>query len=467
MNCGATFTTDARFCTDCGTPKGAAPQPTPPPPVHFPAVPRMSPSDDFSTPAVRPFQTSRANCAYCQDRTRDPKDPFDPYCRVCRRLDPLGPDYALPIDTYMWSLDAQAMATLRGIGPLMMAARALSEKVGRPWLESTVNGIRLGPDQLPDIFAVAIKAARIVGLPYLPEIYISGEQMWECMTLGSETQAFIVIGSIVSNFKGDDMLYILGREMGHIAAGHALWRTLMQFTSGRQANKTIMGHGIVQFMNPTKLLESAIDAPLMAWARHSEITADRAGAIVVGNKDVARRVAIQWTLKSFPLFPRLNLEALDREVAQSDDRQLQVSEWTMTSTPYLARRLRLMNDYFGSETHAGWRAIIEHWQAVEKTAAEPPKAVEKAPPPEPKIKDGIRLACLACNEVMRVSRAELDGKDSCRVQCPNPACGKILEVVPKPPDQAEIKRVVPPSVRLKCVSCSETMQVPVLSLIHI
>jgi hypothetical protein len=130
----------------------------------------------------------------------------------------------------------------------------------------------------------------------------------------------------------------------------------------------------------------------------------------------------------------------------------------MSSTPYLARRLRLMNDFFASETVTGWRAVIDHWEAEEKAAAAAPK---RTAPPEPQIKDGIKLTCIACGEVMRVSRAEMEGKDSVRVKCPNAACGKVLEVTPKPPDKAEVKRVVPAAVRLKCIACEETMQVPV------
>src|SRR5690606_21350564 len=146
-----------------------------------------------------------------------------------------------------------------------------------------------------------------------------------------------------------------GRQMGHVAAGHALWKSVMQFISGRAQNRTIMGQGVLQFINPAKLIESAIDAPLMAWARHAEITADRAGALTVGNKAVVRRVLGQWSLKSFPLYNRLNQEALDRDIAMSDDSQIALSEWTMSSTPYLARRLRLIDDYFETETLTGWR----------------------------------------------------------------------------------------------------------------
>ena len=86
------------------------------------------------------------------------------YCAGCRWLRPLGPDYVVPVETFLWRLDADAMRVLRSLGPLTSAAHAISERVGRPWFEASVNGLRLSERQLPDVFAIAIKAARIVGL---------------------------------------------------------------------------------------------------------------------------------------------------------------------------------------------------------------------------------------------------------------------------------------------------------------
>ena len=59
-------------------------------------------------------------------------------------------------------------------------------------------------------------------------------------------------------------------------------------------------------------------------------------------------------------------------------------------------------------------------------AAAPPKPAPKAPPPE----ETERLICISCKTPMRVPN----------VRCPNPACGKVLKITPRPqkppkPDQ--------------------------------
>lgn len=376
-------------------------------------------------------------------------------CGTCRWLRPLAPDYHMPLDAFQWNLDRNAMDTLRGIGPLSAAASALSSKISRPWFEASVNGIRLGPDQLPDIYHAAVFAARVLALPRMPEIYVSGEQMWDCICLGGDDEAFIVVGSVLTALKGADLAFLLGRQMGHVAAGHALWKSVLRFLSGTPTNRTIMGNGVLQFLNPSKLIESAIDAPLMAWARHAEITADRAGAMVVGNRAVIRRVLSQWSLKSFPLYNRLNQDALDREIAISDDQIYNLSEWTMSSTPYLARRLKLMDAYLETDMLRGWRAIVEHWTRPKPAAP---------PPPDPNI---VRLTCVTCGEPMRVAKKDLAGKEKAKVKCPNTKCGKVLEIAPKPPDKAQVKRILQPppaGLKVSCPACKGSMVVPAAAM---
>lgn len=394
----------ARFCTTCGNAIGAA------------AVVPQTPYYSFG-------------CETCGgDGSRLAAEKV--YCPACRWLRPLGRGYQMPVEAFLWSLDAEAMRVLSGIGPLNAAAHALSEKVGRPWFEAAVNGVRLSEQQMPDIFDLAVRAARIVGLDHLPEIYISGEHMWDAVTMGSQTASFVALGSVLTNFRGDDLLYLLGREMGHAKAGHALWNTVVNLLAGRQpGNRSLMSDGVLSFLSPAKLIESGINAPLMAWQRHSAITADRAGLLVVGHEDVARRVTLQWTLHSFPLAARINAEAWRQQEDESDESAMQASEFAMTSTPYAARRLKLMREFHDSEDFKGWRRVIEHWAP----AAPPPPTVQAAAvkPAAAAQADMERLVCVSCKTAMRVPKATLNAGGPINVRCPNPQCGKVLKITPK------------------------------------
>lgn len=396
--CGAGIAAEAAFCTSCGAPQAGA-------------------VGDFP---------GAGQCPTCGGNGEQlPAE--QEYCRDCRWLRPFSNDYSLDPETYLWQLDAEAMTRLQGIGPLRALAQEVSDRVGRPWFEASVNGVRLGEDQLPGIFAYAVRAARIAGLPYLPEIYVSGENMWDAVTMGSAEGAFISIGSVLTNMRGADMLYVLGREMGHVAAGHALWRSVVELAAGNRGARSLVGQGFLEYLNPAKIVQGAIQAPLLAWKRHSEITADRAGLLVTGDMDVARRVLTQWTLKSFPLFARINQEAWRRQEQQADEAIFRTSEFLMTNTPYLAHRLNLLREFEQTNEYHEWREYIDFY-TKDLPDFEARKSHRKGRQPGG---DMVRIRCAACREHMRVPRSILETGKPANIRCPNPACRKVMTVKPR------------------------------------
>ena len=214
----------------------------------------------------------------------------------------LLPGYKLDRSVFLWAQDGQAMTHLQSISALHTAAKSVSEKVGRPWIESTFNGIRLGPRQFPDIWIRAVLAARILGLPRMPDVYISGDSQWNTYTYGTDTSAFIVLGTaILNNFQNDDLLFVLAREMGHCRAGHALWKTVARFLVGDDSvRKGLLSGGVINAisLSPTKWIQDAVDMPLMAWSRQADITADRAALLAIGDEALARRVILAWSIRS-------------------------------------------------------------------------------------------------------------------------------------------------------------------------
>ncbi|MGI8495112.1 MAG: M48 family metalloprotease [Pyrinomonadaceae bacterium] len=345
-------------------------------------------------------------------------------CKECRWLRPLIPGYQVDSAAFEWAADGKAMAALRSIKTLNAAARAVSEKVGRHWIESTFNGVLLSEKQLPEIYGLAIQAAQILGMSHMPDIYVSGERSWDCLTFGSDRDSFIVIGSaLAGSFQKADMLFLLAREMGHCRAGHALWKTVIRFFLGEQGNsKGVMAGGIFNaIINPAALIEGAIEMPLLAWARQAEITADRAGLLIVGDEEVARRVLLTWSLKSAFIYRQINIEAWMEQQSADGGGYSKLSELTTTSTPYIIPRLRLLTEFAGSQELQYWRGMISN--AVKQSA--PPEPVNKAPVNKQVKAEIINLKCSVCKSPMRIPLKILAEKKELPVKCPNPKCGKI------------------------------------------
>jgi len=334
------------------------------------------------------------------------------------------------------------MAALKAVKPLNAAAEAVSKKVGRRWIEASFNGILLGEKQMPHVFGQAVRAARILGMSHMPDIYLSGERPWDCLTFGTDKDSFVVIGSaIAGNFQGVDMLYLLAREMGHCKAGHALWKTVIRFFLGEQGPaKGFMAGGIFNaILSPTALISGAMEMPLLAWARQAEITADRAGLIAVGSEAVARRTLLSWSLKSSFIFKQVNLEAWLEQQREDDGDMLRLSELTTTSTPYLGPRLKLLNQFATSPEFIHTAAWIR--ETLARNA--PPKT--KAPPKTILPARELKIKCSACQAPLRIPAEILKGKPRLSVKCADIKCGKIT-VIHKNNTKPE-KREAPAKIR--------------------
>jgi Zn-dependent protease with chaperone function len=352
----------------------------------------------------------------------------------------LFPGYQLDRSVFLWAQDGQAMTKLQQISALQAAVRTASDRVGRPWIESTFNGIRLGPKQLPDVWKQAVLAARILGLHAMPDVYVSGDSQWVTYTFGSDTSAFIVLGTaILNNFQNDELLFVLAREMGHCRAGHALWKTVSRFLTGDAGPHGMLSNGILNAISPMKLLEGAVEMPLMAWSRQSDITADRAGLLAVGDEALARRVLLAWSIKSAKLLKQVNIEEWMKQEEASGDQMTRISEMTTSSSMYTTRRLRLLGVAAREPELMRWsksvqparKALAPASHAVQHppVAAPPPGSLASVAAPAPAAADSIRVVCTKCNAPMRVPFAVLRGKSSLNVRCPQ--CQNVVTLRPK------------------------------------
>lgn len=163
--------TNARFCIYCGIPLSNQPvqppgfvpsslnQPVQNQPVqnnHQPPIQTFQPQPPvpvFNQQPVQPqpLPNQIKICGSCggEGKTLSEKTLI---CRECKWLRPLAPGYGIAPEAFQWAEDGKAMAVLRSITPLKMAAEVVSDKVGRRWIETMFNGVRLSEKQLPQVY---------------------------------------------------------------------------------------------------------------------------------------------------------------------------------------------------------------------------------------------------------------------------------------------------------------------------
>jgi hypothetical protein len=198
-----------------------------------------------------------------------------------------------------------------------------------------------------------------------------------------------------------------------------------------------------------QLIQGTVEMPLLAWARQSEITADRAGLLAVGDEALARRVLLAWSIRSARLLKQVNIEEWMKQEEASDDHMTRLSEMTTSSSMYTTRRLRLLGQAAREPELMSWSQKV---QPVRKGLAAPlqpmPVSSVAAPAPAPTPADSIRVICTKCQGAMRVPLAVLRGKSSLNVRCPQ--CQNVLTMRPKPAApslasaDARTKSVAPP-----------------------
>ena len=103
-------------------------------------------------------------------------------------------------------------------------------------------------------------------------------------TFGSDEKPYIAISALMVRLMNEDkMRFIIGHECGHIAMGHMVYHTVVNTIR-------LFGYSIPAVGN---LVYKAVEYPLHAWHRRSEITADRAGLLCCHDLENAQRTLLQ------------------------------------------------------------------------------------------------------------------------------------------------------------------------------
>lgn len=96
-----------------------------------------------------------------------------------------------------------------------------------------VNGVKMSPTQFPEGYQMVVEAAARFGMPTVPDAYVVlGNGQINAFASGHGFRRFVAVHSDLFEIGGaarepDALAFIIGHEVGHIAAGHAsYWRML-------------------------------------------------------------------------------------------------------------------------------------------------------------------------------------------------------------------------------------------------
>ena len=189
---------------------------------------------------------------------------------------------------YEHPADRAATAALASVPMLDMVVRKLSEFGYERALRQSFLGssIRLGPDQRADVYRVYEQVLVTLDMPDVYPLYITQTPVVNAAAIGAD-QPFIVLNSSLVNMADEDMLRtVLAHECSHILSEHVMYRTALMILLRLTTARLPLLAGLPLF---------AARAALLEWARATELSSDRAAALVARDPMPVCKTLMQLT----------------------------------------------------------------------------------------------------------------------------------------------------------------------------
>lgn len=211
-------------------------------------------------------------------------------CGACRK--PLFVGQAEPLasissTSYEHSLDRKSLEALKSVPGFPAAMRWLMANTGERTLHLLFRSgaIECGPDQFPELIALLERARRSLDLPYKPALFVTESPVVNAMTTGAEEPILIVHSALLDALTDEQVVSVLGHELGHLHSDHPVYQTLAQ----------LLVQGGAMLAGPAgQLISIPLRMALAKWSRCAELTADRAGLLTT--RDLGTSLRILMTL---------------------------------------------------------------------------------------------------------------------------------------------------------------------------
>jgi hypothetical protein len=206
------------------------------------------------------------------------------------------------------------------------------------------NAVRLGSDQVPEVWTGYVQCGSILDLETIPDLYLMNDPHVNAMAIGAKTPMIVVNSSLVGSYGPDDVRTVLAHELGHVLSEHNYYTTalllLRQFMEGALPKSLLLGL-------PVRGMYYA----LLEWSRAAELSSDRAAALVMGDPLAPCRVLMRLAGGSVA---GMSLDAFIRQATQYEDEDDIFSRHTRfwaemsLSHPVAVRRVKELTEWVGS-----------------------------------------------------------------------------------------------------------------------
>jgi Zn-dependent protease with chaperone function len=244
---------------------------------------------------------------------------------------------------YQHPADRAATAALAQVPYLDQAVRKLISLGYERALRAASLGaaVRLGQEQLPEIWALHRQVFNTLDMDEVPDLYLTQFPLANAYAIGTDRPIVVLNSELVRILDVEGRRIVLAHEAAHIQSDHVLYRTalliLLQIGSGAR----------LPLLAGLPLL--AIRMALLEWSRAAELSCDRAAALVTRDPQAVCQALM--VLAAGEAAEDLNLDAfvaqgMDYEVTGSGLERLTKRMQDLNVThPMPVRRVRMLLDW--------------------------------------------------------------------------------------------------------------------------
>lgn len=256
----------------------------------------------------------------------------------------------LPARVYEHPFDREALAKLEAAPALPRLTRRLYEATGDRLLllMSMANRIRVSPRQFRHLHDLFMEAKRILDVDEDVQLYVEQAYLLNAYTMGIEHKQVVVTTELIDRLTDDEIVWILGHELGHVKSEHVLFLTIARFfpSLADAVGRATLGIGQLVGL-PLQLL-------LLDWMRKSELTADRAGLLVCQDVDVSVKALARLAGVPRRYLPEISMEEIRAQTSDYEaltevdaNKFFQFYGQAFSTHPWLAIRMRELDEWSG------------------------------------------------------------------------------------------------------------------------
>lgn len=171
------------------------------------------------------------------------------------------------------------------------------------------QAVHVTPKQCPRVYKSLREACDILDM-HEPDLFLINHFVVNAWTFGVDRPFIVLHSALVDLLDDEQLLGVIGHELGHVKAQHVLYRTIVFFLY-----ELFRAFGGIT----NRLLHVGVMAALFDWARKSELTADRAELLVTQDVRVCISTHMKLAAGVKSVFDELDVDEFLKQGAKYED----------------------------------------------------------------------------------------------------------------------------------------------------